>query len=388
MSGLARPARTIIPTPVRPIVTCVPAATLPPLASSSITAGGVMMTTSNGSPASICRFSAPIASYFIASLWLVSPSKRGASSVRMGRKAVEARTVTSAASTAPCVNRTAPNAAAAVSERMLTVTLPSARTASADQELSGAQGVPKPARYAQLAIKHGLAQGLHDMLPKAGAFGQPLVPAPNMRPINSLEIQGQPPVHRRTHGDVAHRKRLTANEPALSEVRIQDRQCLLGFRLGRFQHSRIALLGSRSHQGPEHVSDWPVQGGQLPVHPALGIEAGCEIARAQRAQTVLHCEIAHDRVRLPQNVAIVLEGWDPAVRIESAIRGCLNNAESHTGVDALEWQVQLGAAPQHLLDIDRVLAAPDPEHASPPAITCLVLCHSAKEPGWFQQCAS
>ena len=83
-----------------------------------------------------------------------------------------------------------------------------------------------------------------------------------------------------THRDVAHRKRLTANEPALSEVRIQDRQGLLSFRLGDFHCSRIALLEFRSHQGPEHVSDRPVQAGQLPVHPALGIEAGCEIARA------------------------------------------------------------------------------------------------------------
>ena len=40
-----------------------------------------------------------------------------------------------------------------------------------------------------------LAERLHDMLPKAGACGQPLIPAPNMRTIGSLEIQGQPPVH-------------------------------------------------------------------------------------------------------------------------------------------------------------------------------------------------
>src|SRR3954469_286414 len=67
-------------------------------------------------------------------------------------------------------------------------------------------------------------------------------------------------------------------------------------------------------------------------------------------------------------LAIVLKGRDPTIGIESAIGGRLNNAEGHAGVDALEWQGQLGAAPQDLLDIDRVRAAPDPEHAQPPAI--------------------
>src|ERR1700732_3463679 len=84
------------------------------------------------------------------------------------------------------------------------------------------------------------------------------------------------------------------------------------------------------------------------------------------------CEIAADRVRFPHDQVAVLDGGNQAVGIEREIFGIAIAAEGATDVDPLERQIELGAAPQHLLHIRRARASPDLQHGpfslSEPAI--------------------
>src|SRR5204863_2096951 len=96
-----------------------------------------------------------------------------------------------------------------------------------------------------------------------------------------------------------------------------------------------------------------------PVHPAIGLRPHLEIVRPQASCRVLGGEITHDRIRLPEHEAIILDRRHQCVGVETEVMGCLHDTECPTRVDSLVLESHLLAAPQYFLNIDRIVPAPD-----------------------------
>ena len=76
-------------------------------------------------------------------------------------------------------------------------------------------------------------------------------------------------------------------------------------------------------------------------------------------------EIAHDDIRLPKHHPIIVDGRNAGIGVELTEPGIGNEAEIHAGIDALGLQRQLFDDPHDLLNVDRVSAAPNFQHATP-----------------------
>src|SRR5882672_600996 len=76
-------------------------------------------------------------------------------------------------------------------------------------------------------------------------------------------------------------------------------------------------------------------------------------------------EVAHDRVRLVEDEARVVDHRDEAVGIHRKVFGRVVAAEGTSHVEALVGQAELLGAPHDLLHVDRRDPAPDLQHYLP-----------------------
>src|SRR5262249_30660126 len=105
-------------------------------------------------------------------------------------------------------------------------------------------------------------------------------------------------------------------------------------------------------RGPEH--------GKLPVHPFRRARARAQVLRLEHGGLMLGCEVAHDRIRFPQQEAVVfLERRHEAVRVHRQVGGLAVLAERAADVDALVLEPHFADRPHHLLHVRRGGSAPD-----------------------------
>src|SRR5258705_2967555 len=100
-----------------------------------------------------------------------------------------------------------------------------------------------------------------------------------------------------------------------------------------------------------------------PIHPPLRVEPCCDIGRAEPAIVMLLCEISNDHIRFPKPHVTIVDGRDEAVRIHGDMLRGVGHPEVTSGIDPFIIQAELVATPEHLLNIDRVSSAPNPEHS-------------------------
>jgi hypothetical protein len=103
---------------------------------------------------------------------------------------------------------------------------------------------------------------------------------------------------------------------------------------------------------------------ELPVHPTAGPRTRARIGGLELAGAVFRREVAHDRVRFPQQEAVLFERRHQAVGVHGEIGGFLVLAEGAADVDALVRQLELADRPHHLLHVDRGVSPPDFDHGS------------------------
>src|SRR5215211_432797 len=127
----------------------------------------------------------------------------------------------------------------------------------------------------------------------------------------------------------------------------------------------IPLLRGCPDQAEEHRAHVGPERPELPIHPPLGVGALPRVFRPHRARPVPGGEVAHYGVGFPKHEAVIGDRGYQTVRVEREVLGITGEAGSAASVDALVLQTQLLAAPQHLLDVNGVLPAPDLQHASP-----------------------
>src|SRR5207237_7055290 len=77
-------------------------------------------------------------------------------------------------------------------------------------------------------------------------------------------------------------------------------------------------------------------------------------------------EITADRVRFPHHEIAVDDRRHEAVRVELQIFGIAVAAERAAVIDPVKRDVELGAAPQHLLHVRRACASPNLQHRQHP----------------------
>src|SRR5215471_5462807 len=114
----------------------------------------------------------------------------------------------------------------------------------------------------------------------------------------------------------------------------------------------IALLRRRADEPPEHRRERRMRDRELPVHPAAGARARVRIGGLELAGAVFGREVAHDRVRFPQQEAVLFERRHQAVGVHGEIGGLLVLAEGAADVDALVRQLELADRPHNLLHVD------------------------------------
>ena len=73
--------------------------------------------------------------------------------------------------------------------------------------------------------------------------------------------------------------------------------------------------GATRTRFPEHRPHRDPQRGAVPLHPAVGVGGDFAVGGPQRSHAVAAREITDDRVRFPQDEAVVLYGGHEAVRI-------------------------------------------------------------------------
>src|SRR5262249_42015938 len=133
----------------------------------------------------------------------------------------------------------------------------------------------------------------------------------------------------------------------------------------------IALLRRRADEPPEHRRERRMRDRELPVHPTAGPRTRARISGLELAGAVFRREVAHDRVRFPQQEAVLFERRHQAVGIHGEVGGLLVLAERTADVDALVRPPELADRPHHLLHVDRGVAPPDLDHGS--ALRSLVM---------------
>src|SRR6185503_16255075 len=96
-----------------------------------------------------------------------------------------------------------------------------------------------------------------------------------------------------------------------------------------------------------------------------GVGALPEIGGRKAAGAVLCREVAHDRVRLPQDEPAVVDRRYQPRGVHLQVFGRLVDAVLEARVDALVLQSELLGRPQHLLHVDRVGPTPNLQHPPP-----------------------
>src|SRR5712691_1504030 len=223
---------------------------------------------------------------------------------------------------------------------------------------------PSATRGLPLSRAPRLTERQHDVLLERRALLQPLVVGLDFHELGTLYLQRIPAVDEGAERNVAHGEGFPGDIVAPLEGLLEhlERVCEL-FR-AFVDRLEIALLGRRSDQAPEDRRDRGRDGARRPVHPAVGIGALPGVVRPERACAVLRRKVANDRVRLPQDAAVVLDRRHPAVRVHLAVEGLVDDAELQPGVGALVGNLQLFERPQHLLHVDRIDPAPELQHDS------------------------
>src|SRR6266567_3751632 len=209
-----------------------------------------------------------------------------------------------------------------------------------------------------------LTERQHDVLLVRRALLQPLVVGLDFREPGTLHFQRVPAVDEGAERNVAHGEGFPGDMVAPLEGLLEhlERVCEL-FR-AFVDRLEIALLGRRSDQAPEDRRYRGRDGARRPVHPPIGIGALPGVVRPERARAVLRRKVANDRVRLPQDAAVVLDRRHPAVRVHLAVEGLVDDAELQPGVGALVGNLQLFERPENLLHVDRIDPAPELQHDS------------------------
>ena len=171
--------------------------------------------------------------------------------------------------------------------------------------------------------------------------------------------------------NVAHRESIAGDERRLAELRVEDFHRRRGLVLGLVDLGMIALFRRRADQAPEQRMDRGGGDRELPVHPAAGAGAGAQILGLERAGAVFRGEIAHDRVRFPEDEIILFERGHEPVGIHRQIGGLVVLAEWPADIDPLIRDAELADGPHHLLHVDRGIPPPDFEHGCfPTPLSC------------------
>src|SRR5690348_18385427 len=101
----------------------------------------------------------------------------------------------------------------------------------------------------------------------------------------------------------------------------------------------IALFRRRSDQAPEATKNRRPGDAELPVHPLAGVRAVAQIGRLEHGGFMLDGEITDDRVRLPQQKAVIfLERRYEPVRVHGEISRLAVPAERPANIEALMRQ--------------------------------------------------
>ena len=133
------------------------------------------------------------------------------------------------------------------------------------------------------------------------------------------------------------------------------------FRVGiLLDGGHVAFFRRGSDQRPEHRPVHGLQRGERPVQPA--VDGGTRFRGAwidRRILSVGQREIPHDGIGFPQHKIAVHQSRHAPVGIHGEIIRLGIAAECHAGVDAPVAEAQLLGTPKHLLDIDRIGAAPN-----------------------------
>ena len=198
---------------------------------------------------------------------------------------------------------------------------------------------------------------------------QPLVPCLQVRQHRQVvagERQVEPAVAHRPHRNVAHGEIRPGDIGPARQMCVQPRPDRRGGRPGRVDRRIVALFRRRTDQPPEQRGHAGHHRGGLPVHPAIGLPARAGIGGPQRAGGMLGTQIPDNRVALPQRVAVIVDGRHDAVRIHRAVPWLVVSAKRPADIGALEGHAAFISGPQRLLHVDRIGAAVDFQHGSPP----------------------
>ena len=198
---------------------------------------------------------------------------------------------------------------------------------------------------------------------EAGALAQPVVPGAQIVERGALDREREPTIDLGPENDLGEAQ-FGAGEigPPILDLVIDNHPGRERAPPCRFDRGRIARLGLCADQAEQQLPHRRTDNRQLPIHPTLDMGARYRVLRVKPLAVAGRREIAADRVRFPHDEVAVDDGRHQAVGVELEIFGILIAAERPSPIGALISDVELGAAPQHLLHVGGARASPDLQH--------------------------
>src|ERR1044071_6294980 len=224
----------------------------------------------------------------------------------------------------------------------------------------------KQLRRQDVLLKSGSGDRLLDMGLDARPLPQAVIPGAQIAEFGPLDREGEPAVDLGAEHDLGEAQLGPGEIGPVLQLVIDDGPGGQRPPTRSLDRGRIARLGLGANQAEQQLAHRAADHRKLPVHPPLDMRARGGIAGVKTLAVSGSGEIAADRVRFPHDQVAVLDRRDEAVWVEAQIFGVAIAAERSADIEPLERDVELGAAPQHLLHVGRARASPDLQHRPPP----------------------
>jgi hypothetical protein len=169
-------------------------------------------------------------------------------------------------------------------------------------------------------------------------------------------------VDHRAERDVRHGHAVAGNIGPVGQVCLQNVQRLDQRLVAGRDETGVATPRLGAHDGPEQRDALRIGRRLAPFHPLIGDRALGLAVGQQAALAVAPAEIPHDRVRFPENEALVVDGRDQPIGIHRQIVRPIEAAERPAHVVAAMGQAQLADRPHDGDHVARVASAPDFQH--------------------------
>src|ERR1700722_850194 len=166
--------------------------------------------------------------------------------------------------------------------------------------------------------------------------------------------------------DIRHRELFAADVLSRLQINVENFSCLLSPDPGCIDRRFVPRLLRSSDQSEEHCNHAGQDMADLPIHPTLCVNPCSELTGVKASEAVLRTKVPHNGIGLPEYETIVLDRWNPSIRIHVKVLRRIKSSELAADLLLIKGNVQFVTAPKHLLDINRSVPSPNAQHLNLP----------------------